>query len=413
MQIKINKRAVDAAQPGVKDFFLWDTEDRGFGLKVCPSGKKVYLVQVRHKGRVRRFTIGPHGRWTPDQARKEARVLLGQLAQGIDPAAQKRRDEAQSMTVAKLCDVYLAEGVSTKKESTIAIDRGRIARHIKPALGRIPMRELTRADIERARDDIASGKYAVDEKTGPRGRARVTGGQGTATRALGLLGAILQFAVDREWLEMNPARGVKSFKDRKVQRLLTSTEMGDLARALENAEGESPYAVAAIRLLMFTGCRKGEILNLRWDYVDLERGMLNLPDTKTGHREVFLSPPAIDLMKALPRMAGNPHVICGDKPGAPLVNLRKPWVRIQTAAGLSGIRLHDLRHTFASMAAGSGHSLQMIARLLGHRDLRTSQRYATLTEDPVRRAGNATAEAISAAMERKPTAKVLEIRKTR
>jgi len=197
MQARGTKRVVDAAAPTGRDQFVWDTDVKGFGLKVTPIGRKVYLLQTRVGGRLRRYTIGTHGSpWTPDAARSEALRLLGLIHQGADPAEEQSVARAD-LTMSDLCRLYLAEGCEGKKPSTVAIDRSRVSRHIVPLLGKKRVREITRADVERFMADVAAGKTAVDERTRQRGRAIVTGGRGTATRTMGLLGAILQFAVGR------------------------------------------------------------------------------------------------------------------------------------------------------------------------------------------------------------------------
>ena len=189
MKAKITKRAVDAAKPAKRDWFLWDTDVKGFGLKVTPNGNRVYVLQYRFNRWLRRYTIGKHGSpWTPDEARTEAERLLGMVAERVDPAEVKAADKA-AMSVAELCDLYLAEGVATKKGTTLAMDRSRIERHVKPLLGRLPVGAVTRTDIARFMQDVAAGKTARDEKTGFRGRSIVKGGKGVATRTVGMLGA--------------------------------------------------------------------------------------------------------------------------------------------------------------------------------------------------------------------------------
>lgn len=413
MKTKITKRTVDSTAPGTRDAFIWDTETRGFGLKVTPKGRKIYVLQARLKGRVRRFTIGEHGApWTAEAARVEARRLHGFIAAGQDPAEEKRRIEADRMTVAELCDLYLAEGCTTKKPGTLEGDRTRIARHIKPLLGKIRLADLRRADIERAMADIAAGKTARDERTGPRGRSIIRGGKGAASRVVGLLGAILEFGMQRDLRADNPARGVKRYQDTKRERYLSAEELARLGNAIRAAKitGENPFAIAAIRLLALTGCRKNEILSLHWKHVDLERGLLLLPDSKTGQKTAHLNAPAIQLLSELPHLDDNPHVICGAAPGGCLVNLQKCWNRIREAAGLQDVRIHDLRHSFASVAAAGGYSLPVIGALLGHSQATTTARYTHLANDPVRQASEATAANIAAAMQNESSAEVLSIR---
>ncbi len=400
MKAKIIQQTVKAARPGAADWFLWDTEIKGFGLKVTPAGNRIYILQYRCDGRLRRYTIGKHGSpWTPQKARTEAARLRGLIAGRTDPAeakAESRRD----ITVAELCDVYLAEGVATKKASTVAMDRSRIERHIKPLLGRKRVRAVTRADVERFMQDVAAGKTACDEKTGFRGRSIVKGGRGVAARTVGLLGAIFTFAVGRGFRGDSPARGVKRFQDGKNERFLSAAELARLGGALNAAEreGENSLAVAAIKLLALTGCRKAEILTLRWENVDFERACLRLPDSKTGQKVVPLGAPARELLAGLARMEGNPHVITGAKAEGHFVGLQKVWNRVRDRAGLADVRLHDLRHSYAAVGAAGGDSLVVIGALLGHRDHGSTHRYAHLSDDPVQAAADRISSRIAAAM---------------
>ena len=397
MTVKITKRAVDAAEASDRDLFTWDSELKGFGLKVTPKGRKVYLVQYRMPGRTtRRYTIGSHGSpWTPASARTEATRILGQVAAGTDPADEKKLAR-QDVTVSELCDIYLAEGADTKKASTIAMDRSRIEAHVRPLLGKKRVKQLSKTDIRRFLTDVADGKTAKDRKTRKQGRSIIKGGKGVANRTLGMLGAILEFAVERGYRADNPARGIKKYREGRPARFLSNEEMARLGDALRKAEGEkvNPYAIAAIRLLLLTGCRKNEILSLKWTEVDFANGMLRLPDSKTGAKIVHLGAPAISLLSELPRQQGNSFVIAGDRAGHHLINLQKVWAKVREAAGLEDVRLHDLRHSFASMAARSGESLLVIGKVLGHATTAATSRYAHLSDDPVRAASEKTSSSI-------------------
>ncbi len=400
MQQKLTKRLVDSLSAAPKDNFLWDLDVTGFGLKITPKGRKVYIVQKRLNGHLRRFTIGQHGApWTPDTARVEANKILVTLSSGIDPSEEKRKTQAD-LTVAELCDHYTYEGCSTKKASTLATDRGRIDRHIKPLLGRMKLSQLTRGDLERFLADVANGKTAVDVKNGKRSRSIVRGGKGTASRTLGFLGAILQFAVDRGLRSDNPCRGIKRFKDQKIERYLSRQELLDLGCALREAEmeGINVYAVAAIRLLLLTGARKNEILSLKWDWVDFDRCLLILPDSKTGAKIIPLGDAAVDILRTIPRELNCPFVLPGSGDKGHLIGLQKIWVKIRAAAGLDSLRLHDLRHHFLSIGASSGESLYILGKLAGHKRPETTQRYAHLADDPVKQSANRIASAIEASI---------------
>ena len=402
MKSKITKRTVDAAKSGRRDSFIWDTETRGFGLKVTPVGNKVYLFQYRWPGEkyAQRITIGKHGDpWTADKARTEAEKYRGDVKRGINPAALKNAEKAEK-SVSELCDQYLAEGCETKKPSTLATDRGRIEHHIKPLLGRKRVKDVTPNDIKRFMKDVAAGKTAADIKTGPRGRAIVEGGRGTATRTVGLLGGIFSFAVGEGMRHDNPVRGVKRFADRKDERYLSPDELARLGDALTTAEreGENAVAIAGVRLLVLTGCRKSEILTLKWEHVDFDRACLRLPDSKTGERTIPMGAPALELLASLPGIEGNPYVLPGEKHGHHLVGLPRVWERLRKRAGLEDVRLHDLRHSFASVGAGAGMGLPVVGKLLGHRDPKTTARYAHIAADPAKVAADRIAGTIAAAM---------------
>ncbi len=399
MKAKITKRTVDSCEPREQRYTVWDTTLRGFGVRVNSDGSKSYVVKYLIDGRQRWYTIGRHGALTPDEARTEAQDILGKAAKGIDPAKTKAEERAAS-TVAELCDRYLADGCATKKPSTLATDRGRIERHIKPLLGHRRVKDVTAGDVRRFLNDVANGKTAADVKTGPHGRAIVGGGKGAATRTVGLLGGIFSFAVEEGLRSDNPVRGVKRFPDKKGERFLSLEEMARLGDALAAAEedGRNPLAIAGIRLLMLTGCRKSEVLTLQWEHVDMERGCLRLPDSKTGEKVVPLGAPALELLDTLPRLEDNPYVLWGEKKGAHLVGLPRVWARIRARANLDGVRLHDLRHSFASVGAGAGMGLPIVGKLLGHRDPKTTARYAHVADDPAKAAADRIASTISGAM---------------
>ena len=420
MKAKITKRIVDAAQPGERDEFIWDTDTKGFGLKVTPVGNRVYVLQSRVGGRMRRFTIGKHGSpWTPDKAREEAIRLLGQIADGKDPAEAKAKAEGD-MSVAELCDRYMVAAERgeiitrfrrPKRQATLALDRSRIESHVKPLLGTKRLRDLTLNDLQVFMADIARGETAKDEKTGWRGRSRVRGGQGIASRTVGMLGGILQYAMKQGWRADNPARGVERYAERTIERFLNPKEITKLGEALSNAEqnGENPYAIAAIRLLMLTGCRKNEILSLQWDWVDFELPALRLPDSKTGAKVVPLAAPALELLSTLPRIDGNTHVIPGLNDDRHFVGLQKFWDRIRKRADMPDLRLHDIRHSFASVAIAGGDSLFLVGKLLGHKRASSTERYAHLGDDPLRAAADRIAGQIAAAMDGNSSAEVVRL----
>ncbi len=416
---RLTKRTVDALKPGETAWDGGDGSVKGFGVR-RQRRDRVYMLKYRIAGRQRWYVIGPHGSpWTVEGARKEAKRLLGQVAKDSDPAATRAQTKAAG-TVAELCDLYLADAPTRvlrktgqpKKASTLATDHGRIERHIKPLLGRMPVTAITRLDVEHLLADVAAGKTAADVKTGPRGRAIVEGGEGTATRTVGLLGGIFAYAVEKGMRPDNPVRGVTRYKDRASKRYLSAAELAKLGEALAAVErdGENKTAITAIRLLILTGARKSEILAARRQWIDTARGYLHLPDSKTGEKLVPLGAPALAVIAALPRVEGNPYLLPGEKDGMHYIGLPKAWKRIRARAGLNDVRLHDLRHAFASVGASGGDSLLIIGALLGHRDAKTTQRYAHLQDDPVRAAANRISGTIAAAMAGKPAASVVNLK---
>lgn len=407
MQVKLTKRAVDALQSGGNEVRIWDTDVRGFGARCRGLGGKYYFLKYRlPNGRQRWATIGRHGSpWTVETARKEARRLLGQIVDGEDPVKTKAIERAD-LTISQLCDLYLTQPViitnrgTEKKSSSLQIDRSNIERHIKPMLGPIRVRALTRGDIEKFQQDVATGKSKTDIKTKPRGRAIVSGGKGTAARSLAVLGTVLSFAVTCDLRPDNPARGVKLFVNQRRERFLSFAEITGIGEALSKleAEGANATATAAIRLLMLTGCRRGEIIGLYWKWIDFERRCLRLPDSKTGAKTVPLGDPAIDLLRTLPVIAGCPFVFPASRGDGHIAGLRSVWEKVTELTELKGLRLHDLRHSFASVAVSSGESLYVVGKILGHRQARTTEIYAHLADDPVRAAADRAARKIQEAL---------------
>jgi integrase len=392
---RITKRVADAAQAESKDYIIWDDELPGFGLRIYATGKKSYVIQYRHSGRSRRLTLGLHGPLTPDEARRQAKAHLGKVATGGDPA-EERAGVLRDPTVHELCDLYLKEGPILKphkKASTWKTERSAVARHIRPLLGRRKLASLTKMDIQQFQADVTVGKTATVEKTGFRGKAVVRGGYGIGGRVTAMLAAILSFAVERGLRADNPARGIQLNKVRKLDRFLSGEELTRLGAVLrdEARKDLSRLSVAAIMLLLFTGCRKSEILTLRWRYIDWDNGLLRLPDSKTGAKIVPLGKPALDLLRSLPVIENDPFVFPSPREGKHLVGLQKVWARVRKAAGLWDVRLHDLRHSFASMAVAGGSSLYMVGKVLGHKDSRTTEIYAHIGSDPLKTVANETA----------------------
>lgn len=377
---KISKSIVDKAKPTTKEYLVQDSDIPGFALRVYPSGTKSYTFQYRFNGRTKKIAIGKHGPMSPFKARQKAVELWNEVNDGKNPSGD-RFEIGDGITISELCDLYLLEGCSHKKPSTLATDKGRIKRHIKPLLGNFMASEISIDDANQFMNDIISGKTAVDQKTKTRGRARVTGGKGTASRTVGLLGGIFSFAIQKGVRADNPVHSVKRPKDRKMQRFLNHKELKVLFEFLSapSALSLNLNSVPAIKLLLLTGCRKSEILQMKWKYVDYENNYLMLPDSKTGEKKVPLNDQSLQVLEGLPRIKGNPHVFAAAN-GGHFTGLQKCWEKIRTHLQMEDVRLHDLRHSFATILASQGASLLLIGKMLGHSDPKTTQIYAHLVD---------------------------------
>jgi integrase len=366
---------------------IWDTAVTGFAARRQKGEAVTYLVKYRSvEGRQRWHTIGRHGSpWTPEKAREKARELLGDVVRGADPAAEKRAAR-KAKTVAELCDLYLDDAEAgrlltrrkvAKKPSTLATDRGRIERHVKPLLGRMAVAAVEREDVERFMYAVAEGETAARIKTGLHGLARVQGGKGTATRTVGLLGAIFTYAVRHRMRSDNPVHGVMRFADGHRERRLSDDEYAVLGAALRQGEAEGiwPAAIAAARFLALTGWRSGEAMGLRWSEVDLVRRTARLTDTKTGLSIRPLSHAACDVLSKLPRTSGE-LVFPATRGLGRLLHFKKFWPRIAKLGGLpKEITPHVLRHSYASLAGDLGYSEPTIAALVGHKGHTVTSRY--------------------------------------
>jgi integrase len=417
---RITKRAVDALKSDGSEFTVWDEAVTGFGVRVRPTGAKSYVVVYRAgAGRgapVRRYTIAAVGKIAPERARARAKAILGSVAHGHDPADQKTTERGVP-TVAELADRFMTEHVKAKRKAgTAEFYRDILDRIVKPAVGTTKADKLTRLQVGRLHSSLAETPFQ-------------------ANRVLAVVGSMYSFAGRTGIVPegMNPARRVEKFKEGLRERFLTGEELERLGCAIREAEtigipwtvDESKptakhvpkairctkidqFAAAALRLLLFTGCRLREILHLRWEHVDFERGCLFLPDSKSGRKTVILNAPALTVLNTLER--AGPYVVPGDDPEQPRHDLKRPWDAVTKQAALTGVRLHDLRHTYASFGAGGGLGLPIIGRLLGHSQAATTARYAHLDNDPLRRASEAIAGRIAAALDGQHNAAVVRLR---
>ena len=389
---KITKRLVDALRPdrNGKDVFVWDAGDgalKGFGIRMKPSGAASYFVQYRNKeGRTRRLVIGKIGTLAPDEARRLAGDALRVAAKGGDPSAERHAMRG-AITVADLCELYLADTKSRIKASTWVLDRSRIETHVKPLLGRLTVRSLTASDIERMKADIIAGKTAR-ARNGRGGIA--TGGPAAAARTMGMLGTILEYAkASLKLIKENPARGVKKPPDRKQRRFLKVEEIGTLGQTMRQAEmtGDKGTALAVIRLLLLTGLRRMEALALRRSSVDTHARCIRFEDTKSGPQLRPIGADAVKLIETQPLRDGCPWVFPASRGDGHFVGLPKVLDRVCARAGLEGVTLHVLRHSFAATAAEMGFSQLTIAGLLGHSVPGVTARYAHVPEFSTGRGG--------------------------
>jgi integrase len=407
------KRAVDALEPRERPYIVFDGNLPGFGVRVMPSGLKTFVVDYRPGagGRgvaKRRLTLGRYGPMTAEQARKAAQNALAHIRLGQDPQGEKTRQRA-AMTVGELIDLFLDEHVGTKLKTKTRLDYAIVLGKARVAYGGIKAEALRAQAVAALHRSMAGTPFQ-------------------ANKVLDAVSSLYTWAERHGHLpegHPNPARKLPRYREQGRERFLTSEEIGRLGDALreggsaglcygvdeskpkaKHAPKEAnrrvvldPFAIAAIRLLALTGARLREILHAKWEYVDFERGILFLPDSKTGKKPVYLSAPALEVLASLPPIVGNPHIIPGGKQGRPRHDLKKPWTTVTRAAGLAGLRLHDLRHSFASFGAGASLGLPVIGKLLGHSHATTTQRYAHLAADPVRQASERIGATIAAALD--------------
>lgn len=421
--IRINQKNVKDIVIPQKNTFYFDDKLVGFGLKITPKGAKSWFVEYRPGAGGRsvtkkRMRIGGV-ELSPDQARAAAEKLLSSVSLGSDPAAD-RAGERGALSIADVADRFMSEHVRKKrKENSVDNYEDVFEVHVKPAIGKKAANGITRSDLTKLHNKVGEKK--------PDG----TGGPYIANKMLAVLSKMFNWAGDLEIIRKghNPTTKIERFSEEPRERYLTGEELERLGAALNEAETSGiPYNVAgdneksrhrkgehtrhivysahitgAIRLLLLTGCRLREILHLRWAEVDFERGLLFLPDSKTGKKTVVLSEAAIEVLKSIPRIGI--YVVASESAGMkdekPRHDIKKPWATISERADLKGLRIHDLRHTYASIGAGGGLGLPVIGKLLGHSQASTTQRYAHLDVNPVRRAADLIADNIAEKLRKK------------
>lgn len=399
---KLSKRTVDALAPTNRLYLARDIELKGFACRVTPAGAKSWVVAYRPppggRGVAEKVhTLGKVGSMTPDQARRAASEFLLRVRLGADPSAE-RAEQREALNVSGLIDAFIAEHIDGKLKPASATSAKAGLERLRSAHGALKAEKITRAQLAMLHSSMRSTPYQ-------------------ANRALAAWRKMFSWAETRGLVPEahNPGRKIELFREQARERYLTSEELARLGDALRLCEqsGVDRFAIAAIRLLILTGARLREILNAKWSQVDLERGVLFLADSKTGRKPIYLSAAAQAVLALLPRIEGNPHIIAGSREGAPRADLNKPWRAVKSSAGLEGVRLHDLRHSFASFGAGASLGLPIIGKLLGHSQPSTTQRYAHLDADPLRRAADTIGATIAAAMDGKAGGDVVPLKKPR
>jgi integrase len=387
---KLTKRAIDALPtPAKGQTFHWDTETRGFGIRVGASGAKTFIIQYRNvEERSRRVKIGRYGIVTVEQARDLAKIKLGKVAAGGDPAedvAQARKDAS----VSELCDWYLEEARAGRilgrrnrpiKASTLNMDESRIKTHIKPLVGHRISRHLTIADVEAMQTDVVNGKTAKP-RTGGRGGVS-TGGTGVAPRVVSTLQSVLSHAKHKGLLKEHPTKGARKLATNKKKRRLSVAEIEDLGAAIVVAErnGENPIGISVIKLLLLTGFRRQEGQAMQRDWLNASEGFVAFPDTKGDAQLRAVGAAAIKLIQDQPALANNLHVFPSADTDGPITTARDCLARLCAIAKIADVTPHTLRHTFGSVAGDLSFSELTIAAMLGHAAQTVTQGYIHVDE---------------------------------
>ena len=411
--MRITASTIKTAQPEEREYTLWDSELSGFGLRVYPSGEQRFIVKYRvgrgRLGKQRRTSLGSPGNpFTAQEARQHASTILSEARLGHDPAEAMRISAAEAMTVNEFLNLWETEAApfdrrsgKRRKDSSVNADIRRVNIHVRPTIGKLRLSELSADHLKKLRRDIADGKTARTVKTKPRGVSRARGGDGTAIATLRILKSAFGFAIEKGLLETNPVTRLKLPPTNMKERYLSRDELQRLGTALSNYEagGGNPHAANIVRLLALTGARRGEIERLKWCSIDFDHGTALLSDTKTGRVAWPLSQPVLVLLEQLKKESSSKWVFPASSGDKHYQGLNRAWPVIRSAAKLNDVRLHDLRHSFASIGAASGMGLQVVGKLLGHRQPSTTARYSHLGDDPLRNAADRIGGEIAGLME--------------
>lgn len=369
---KLTKRFIDKLEPPSKnpgkDLVLWDDDIKGFGIRVKPSGIKSYMIQYRDGRQSCRMTLGRHGVLTPEEARKQAKIELGKVAKGSNPARERKEDRAAPNMRVFADDYMERHATPNKRPGSAKEDRSMLDRIVLPKLGSRKVKDVTRRDIESLLLSLKDKPYQ-------------------ANRVRALLSKMFSLAVGWRWRADNPVLGIPKHQEHKRDRWLRNDELARLRDALDKSPNQR--AANVVRLLLLTGARRSEVMTATWDQFDLARGVWTKPAHTTKQKRlehVPLSSQAVALLEAILKEADkeNPYVFPGNAPDKPLNDIKKFWSDIRTKAKLGDVRLHDLRHTYASHLVSDGVSLPIVGRLLGHTQPQTTQRYAHMADDPLR-----------------------------
>jgi integrase len=380
---KLTKKLVEGSLPKEKDYIVWDDEIKGFGCRILPSGRRTYVFHYTSPTtkKYSYLKIGVHGNFTVDLARDKAKKWCAEIAQDIDPKEQKKAkvvEQKKSILFADFWEIFTDKYIREHhKPNTIKGNKSRIKNNILPFFC-----DKKIADIERR--DILAFKDSFPHV------------QGNCSKSL----ILLSTAFDQAELwgyrdeNSNPCKGVKKQSDRKMERFLTAVELKKLEEILtsQSSSKTSPYSLAAIWMLLFTGSRRNEALTLKWEDVHLEDSYLYLKDSKVGVRTIPLNDKAKQILISLPKQEGNPYVFCGKLPGTCIQDVKRAWQKVRTLAGIPDVRIHDLRHSFASFALKKGVDLYTVSKLLGHKNIATTTRYAHLELDHLKEATNKVAK---------------------
>ncbi|MCV9909971.1 site-specific integrase [Brucella sp. HL-2] len=395
---KLTKRIIDAFEPSSQgEQYLWDSELKGFGVRMMPSGIGSYIIKYRNaEGRQRKMVLGRVGALTPDEARQLAREKIGEVFKGNDPSADRARLR-QSITVSELCALYLEDAKPRLKPNTYSINEGQLRSHINPLIGNRTVVSLTRADIVKLQNDITAGKTAKKRE----GRGGVTtGGKAAAARAITIFGIVLEFARAGLVVTENVVRGIKKPKAGKRDRFLSDIEISRLGKVMREADDESEVALAALRFLMLSGCRRMEVLALPVKWIDPAKGSIRFGDTKTGAQIRPIGQWAFSAIAHIESKNG--WVFPAERGEGHYVGLPRVLERLCSKAKLEDVSLHVMRHTFASVAAEMGYSELTIAGMLGHSVPGVTARYAHVADKALVSAADQVSKRIASLLDGKP-----------